>query len=365
MPGEPAVTEQVLTPTLFHPAAARRILRLALGTALCLFFSQAIAWPLSFIAPALTLMILGLPLPAPRFKQGIVFVIALLAPIVAGLALLPFLQSAPAVGILLVALGLFYSFYYTARGGSPVLGNFMTIGLTLVVTIGSVNSTVLTLLIKTLALNVVAGLAFVWIAHALLPDPPRAQNAGQGRPPVREQPDLAEARRSALRSLLIVLPIALVFMFISGSPAYTVVMIKVASLGQQATTDKSKQMGRSLIASTFWGGAAAVAAWYLLRAWPSLAFYTLLTALAALLFGRRIFQGPALHPQAQEWSYALLTLMVIIGPAVLDTPNSSGAGAAFWNRLFLFVVIALYSSAAVAVFDAFWPGKKRPVEQPG
>jgi len=303
-------------------------------------------------------MILGLPLPAPRLKQGLAFVIALLAPMVAGFSLLPFLQSARIVGVLLVALGLFYSFYFTARGGSPVLGNFMTIGLTLVVTIGSVNPTVLTLLVTSFALNAVAGLLFVWVAHALMPDPPRDPRAAPGRPPAREKPNLPEARRSALRSLLIVLPVALVFMFISGSPAYTVVMIKVATLGQQASSDQSKQMGRSLIASTFWGGAAAVAAWYLLSAWPSLVFYTLLLALAALLFGRRIFQGPALHPQAQKWSYALLTTIVILGPAVLDTPNSAGAGAAFWNRLFLFVVIAVYSSAAVAVFDAFWPGKK-------
>mgnify|MGYP000467624649 CR=1 FL=1 len=38
--------------------------------------------------------------------------------------------------------------------------------------------------------------------------------------------------------------------------------------------------------------------------------------------------------------------------------GSSGAGAAFWSRLALFVLIALYGTAAVAVFDAFWPAGK-------
>ena len=349
MPTEQAVAVSAAV----HPAAARRILRLSLGTSLCLAVSQAVGWPLSFIAPALTLLILGLPLPAPRLKQGMVFVVALLAPMTAGLALLPVVEAAPAAGILLVTLALFYSFYYTARGGSPVLGNFMTIGLTLVVTIGSVSPTVLSILVKGLALNALAALAFVWVAHALLPDPPRPAGAAPKRPPAQEKPDPAGARLSALRSLIIVLPVALLFIFISGSPSYTVVMIKVASMGQQANTDHSRQLGRSLIASTFWGGAGAVAAWYLLSAWPSLVLYTLLTALAALLFGRRIFQGPALHPEAQKWSYAFLTMMVILGPAVLETPNSGGAGAAFWSRLFLFVVIAVYGSVAVAVFDAF------------
>ena len=37
-------------------------------------------------------------------------------------------------------LALFGSFYYTARGGSPIMGMFMTVGVTLVVTVGSLVS---------------------------------------------------------------------------------------------------------------------------------------------------------------------------------------------------------------------------------
>ena len=61
----PTESRAVASGQAMHPLAARRILRLALGTALSLWFSQAINWPLSFIAPVLTLMILSLPLPAP------------------------------------------------------------------------------------------------------------------------------------------------------------------------------------------------------------------------------------------------------------------------------------------------------------
>ena len=39
--------------------------------------------------------------------------------------------------------------------------------------------------------------------------------------------------------------------------------------------------------------------------------------------------------------------------------SGAGAGAAFWSRLFLFVLIAIYGTAAVAVFDAFWPAPAR------
>jgi uncharacterized membrane protein YsdA (DUF1294 family) len=340
-----------------HPLAARRILRLALGTALALCFSQVITWPLSFITPALTLMILALPLPAPVFKKGLVFIAALLAPVVGGLALLPFLEHARLAGILLVALALFYSFYYTARGGSPIIGTFMTIGLTLVITIGSVNSTVLILLIQSLAKAAVFGMAFVWVAHALLPDLPRDQPAAARPSPAPAPAEPADAGRNALRSMLIVLPLVLAFLFMSGSPAYTVVMIKVASMGQQASTDKSREMGRSLLTSTLYGGVGAIAAWYVLSAWASLLMYTLLIGLAGLLYGRRVFHGPAVHPDFSTWSYAFLTMLVILAPAVLDSPASAGAGAAFWSRLFLFVLIALYGTVSVAVFDAFWPAR--------
>lgn len=348
---------------LRHPLAARRILRLALGVALSLGFSQAIGWQLSFIAPVLTLLILGLPLPAPGFKQGVVFIIALLAPMLGGLALLPFLEHARGVGVLLMTLALFYSFYYTAKGGAAVIGTFMTVGLTLVVTIGSVNSEILIGLIYALGINACVGIAFVWIAHALLPDLPPDPAMVARKPPVKPKPALAEARREAFRSLLIVLPIALLFLFMSGSPSYTVIMIKVASMGQQATADTSHAMAKSLLTSTFWGGVGALIGWMLLSIWPSLLLYVLLVGLAGLVYGRGIFQGSAVHPQFSTWSYAFMTMVIILGPAVLDSPSSGGSGTAILWRLFLFILIALYGSAAVAVFDAFWPRSQSEIRR--
>lgn len=342
---------------VMHPLAARRILRLAFGTALSLWFCQAIAWPLSFLAPVLTMFILALPLPAPSLRKGLMLVVAMLAPMLAGMALLPFLHHARWVGILLMALALFHCFYYTARGGSAALGSFMTMGLTLMVTIGSVNSTAMFALIHALGIGAVSGLAFVWLAHAFLPDPICARLPEPvKRQTVAEKPQLAGARRRALRALLIVLPMVLLFLFMSSSTAYTVVMIKVAAMGQQASSEKGRELSASLLQSTLAGGAGAIVAWNLLSIWPSLAFYSLLIALAALIYGRGIFRGRSLHPKFSTWSYALLTMMVILAPAVLDSPVSTGAGAAFWSRFSMILLVALYGTAAVAIFDTFWPG---------
>jgi hypothetical protein len=339
-----------------HPAASRRILRLALGTTLCLLFSQVVAWPLSFIAPVLTLTILATPLPPLSFKKGVAAVIAMVAPmLIGGWVLLPFLDHMRGIGILLVALGLFYTFYFTARGGQPVLGTFMTIGLTIIVTVGSVSPGLLMLLVQGLGVCAAVGIAFTWLAHALLPDlPPDPALADMKKPPP-PKPDPSQAGRKALRSLVIVLPVTVTFLFMSGSPAFTVVMIKVATMGQQASVDDSRQMGRSLLESTLWGGVGAIIAWNVMAAWPSLVMYCLLIALAGLVYGRWIFAGPLVHPKFQTMSYAFLTMLVILAPAVLDGALSSGAGGAFWTRLGLFVLIAVYGTLSVWVFDTLWP----------
>lgn len=343
--------------------ASRRILRLALGTALSLCFSQIVAWPVSFIAPVFTMFILALPLPAPTLRGGVKFVAALLLPLMAGTALLPFLHDARWVGIGLVAIALFYSFYFTARGGSAVLGTFITVGLTMVVTVGSVDVDAIFGIALGVALGAIVGIAFVWIAHAFLPEPPVVDpEAAPKRAPLAAKPSASEARRNAVRAMVVTFPMALVFLFMSASTSYTVVMIKVASMGQQATTEHSRQMGRSLLASTLWGGLGALLAWKIMQIWPSLILYTLLIGLAGLLYGTRIFRGAGMHPKFSMWAYAFLTMIVILAPAVLDGQGSSGAGAAFWSRLVLFVLIAVYGTLAVAVFDAFWPEKEQDEE---
>jgi hypothetical protein len=117
-------------------------------------------------------------------------------------------------------------------------------------------------------------------------------------------------------------------------------------------------MGRSLLESTLWGGVGAMIGWNLLSIWPALLPYTLLVGLAGLLYGRRIFQGAAMHPKFSMWSYAYMTALILLAPALMDSPSSGGSGAAIWFRVWQFILVALYGTTAVAVFNAFWPEKQ-------
>lgn len=358
MPTEARATQ----PTI--DIAGRRILRMAVGTALGMWVSQAISWPVSFIAPLLAFVFLSLPLPRPTLKTALGFILVLAASSFSGVVLLPFLQHARWVGIGLFVLALFHTFYFTAKGGSVALGNLMTLGLTLVAAVGSVSSVVMVEIAKWVTICAAWAMVFVWLGHALIPDPPSSQIRVGAKSPPAPRPDLETARLRALRSMLIVLPVALFCFFSSASAGYLVVMIKVATMGQQANVDGSRTAGRSMLESTVLGGIGAIIAWQVLSIWPSLFIYTLALLVFALLVGPKIFQGSGLHAKGAMWSYAYLTMVVVLAPAVTDGFGSDGASSAFYMRLFLFIVITVYGSAAVAVFDAFWPrvmGTKGPL----
>jgi hypothetical protein len=350
-----------------NPKAAtanRRIFRLAFGTSLSLVFSQIVNWDMSFIAAVFTMFLLATPMPAPTLGKAIGLFVGLLLPICLGIAVIPLLNGARWAGIIIVACALYYSFYYSAKGGSALIGTFFTFGLTMVVTVGSLSLDILLMLIEDLALGVVFGLVFVWIAYAVFPDlppPPRLQP--QAIAPARK-PNLPEARRAAFRSMLIAFPVTLILLFSSNSAAYIVVMMKVSAMGQQATTDHSRAMGRSLLESTFWGGLGAILAWQWLSIWPNLTIYALIIAIAALLYGSRIYSGYGMSAKGNMWMNAFLTMIVVLAPAVIDSQGGSSAGAAFYSRLILVSVAAVYGTVAVAVFNAFWmQGKKKKEER--
>ena len=344
--------------------ASVRILRMALGTALSMLFSQIVNWPMSFVAPVLTMFILSLPLPALKLDAGIKFILVFVVAIHAGLVFLPFMLNQRMVGILLLGLALYHSFYYTARGGSQVIGAFATVGLALVTSIGTVSTDAVLAVTGGLSTCAVFGVLFVWVAHAILPDSlarPEPVPA-QGAQLQTEPPDLAAARRNAWRSLIIVMPVILWFLLSSASASYAAFMIKVASMGQQADVDRSRHVAKSLLLSTVIGGVAAIIAWQVLSIWPSLVMYILLIGLGGLVMGPKIFAGPGMQPAGATWSYGYLTMIVVLAPAVLDSQTGAAAGDAFWSRLEMFMWATIYGTGAVFVFDALW--RRKPADKP-
>ena len=351
----PTRAASVITPT---SVANTRILRLAFGTALSLWISQAIGWDLSFLAPVVTMFLLAMPLSRQKPKLFVVIVLALVLSIYGSFIFLPLLLHQRLAGMLLMSLALFHSLYFTSRGGSDAVGTLATVGIALTVAVGTVNIDALLGLASGLSVGAAAGAIVAMLSHLLIPDhlqggPVKASDPSEEGVKI----NLADARHKALRSLAIVLPIVIWFVLSSASAANAPVMIKVAAMGQEVTRSSTRDAAKSLILSTIAGGVAATIAWQFLSMWPSLTMYVLLITLAGLFFGRRIFEGRGLHADAATWNYAFLTMIVVLAPAVLDSNLGSDAGAAFYSRLMMFGWATIYAVVAVYVFDAFW---KRP-----
>jgi large-conductance mechanosensitive channel len=346
--------------TSFASVANTRILRLAFGTALSLWISQAVGWDLSFIAPVVTMFLLALPLSQPQPKLFVVVVLALAVGIYGSFVFLPLLLHQKFVGLLLLSLALFHSFYFTARGGTNAVGSLATIGIAVTVAVGTVTVDGLLDLASGFVLGAAVGAVVAMLSHRLIPDPLLDLPVKANDPPEKEvKIDLPTARHDAMRSLAIVLPILIWFAVSSASAANAAVMIKVSAMGQEVSRSSTHDAAKSLIVSTIAGGIGATIAWQFLSIWPSLTMYVLLIAFAGLIFGRRIFEGRGLHADAATWSYAFLTMIIVLAPAVLDSSSSTAAGARFYDRLFMFGWATLYAVVAVYVFDAFW---KRPVK---
>lgn len=338
-----------------------RILRLAFGTALSLWISQAVGWSISYIAPIITMFLLAMPLPRPKFKFFVVVVLALVVSVYGGLIFLPMLLHQTAAGFLLLALALFHSFYFSARGGAAVVGTLVTIALALTVAVGSVSVDALLAVAAGLSVGAVVGSLVAFLSHLLIPDPAEtpAESAAVANENQPTPVSLAVARRNAMRSLVIVLPIIFWFLISIASINNMAVMIKVAAMGQEAANQKAADAAKSLLLSTLIGGVAAIIGWQLLSMSPSLTLYTLYFALTGLLFGLKIFSGRGLQEDGATWSYAFLTMIVVLAPAVLDGNFGSSASASFYSRLWMFVWAALYGVTAIYVFEAFWPKAKK------
>ena len=250
----------VASPAVHGLAIANtRVLRLAFGTALSLWISQAVGWSISYIAPVITMFLLAMPIARPKAKFFVVVVLAVLVSVYGSFLFLPLLLHQKAVGFLLLGLALFHAFYFSAKGGAAVVSTLITIGLALTVAVGSVSVDALLAVAGGLTTGAVVGALVAFLSHVVIPDQP-LENQGEAGQEAPAAIPLAVARRNAMRALSIVLPITLWFLVSVASASNMAVMIKVASMGQEAANQKARDAAKSLIMSTLIGGAGAVIA---------------------------------------------------------------------------------------------------------
>lgn len=326
-----------------------RVMRFAIGVTLAVAISSAVNWPLAFLVPILTSVFLAMPIPMAGLKSGLTNMLYTISAFFIGIVFTLFLLPYPLAYIPMLSLALFNLYYMLNRGGSfwfvlmsllaililPMLGNSSE-GLAKGVAFGFVVSGWVTVVM-------------VWFAYLIVPDQ-------SGTPPLPKKPGLQKgfslpAAQAALKSTVVVLPMAILFITFNLSNLL-VVLIFTAIFTLAPDISKGKGAGVNSLKSTLIGGAYAFIFYHLLVAVPEFHFFIALMFLTTLYFAGKIFSD---NPSAQYYASAFSTLYILVNSSLGEGSNFTSA---FILRFSFILLATIYVVFSLIVFERFWPQKQ-------
>ena len=326
-----------------------RALRYAVGVTIATALAFGIAWPLSFLFPVLSAVFLALPLPKLTLRQGLRNMRDTLFAFGVGYIFTMFILPHTVIYIPLLALALFHTYYHLNRGGSFWLVLMLLINLLLMPMLAGVH--------EGLAIGVVSGLVgsswlticLLWLAHYIVPDAPGGP--AMPKPPGYQPGYSAPAAAFALKSTVVALPIAIVFIA-NNWTSQILVMVFAAIFTLSPNLDKGKEAGTNSIKSTLIGGGVAFFVYWLLVAVPEYHFLILLIFLASLGFGSAINSA---QPIAKYLPSAMVAMIILVNSSLAEDTSFTDV---FVKRVLFISLAAIYVVTMLRVLDAFWPKKK-------
>lgn len=324
--------------------ADKAVLRLAIGLGLAVLIAYGLALPAPFVVCVMTVLLLCKPGPPIPFVKGAVLALVVGALMLAGVLMVPLLEHYAVTGVMLTGVLLYAVFFAGARSASP-LTIILVIAFTVIPVAGVAEQALVSVLSVALAVGLGTGVFVGGISHALFPDAPAPAQMQAPPPPVSPE----SANWAALRATLVVLP---VFVLALSNPTfYLAAIIKTVTLGQQASSANARSAGWELVGSTLMGAAMAALLWFGLTLRPNLWMLMLWMVAAALWAGARLFGVKATSLAPSFWSNALVTMLILLGPAIEDSANGKDVYTASAIRVVLFVGVALYAWVTVWVLE--------------
>ena len=338
------------------PLPARRAFRLALATALVTFVVYASAIPVGYLAIVITLVLASAPGPPPGLKAAAALVAIIAVTMLYGMLLGPVLTYVPVAGVLLALIGVAAAAVLSMRPGGALIGILVTMSSTVVAVVAAQSSAAAASIVKVVAMAFVGAIITTQVVHAIFPEDKAAPSAARAAPPPPAAPGWI-----ALRSAIIMLPPLIAALVDPGS--YIMLLMKGSQLSQQAGEVSARRAAGVLVGSTAMGGAVALALWWLLQLWPGLTLLTLGLSLAVLLMARPMYGIVASRFPPDWWLNAMVTAVILFGPAVGDTGTGADIQRKMLIRLATFIALALYATLAVDVLDRW--RRRRPAAKAG
>jgi hypothetical protein len=325
--------------------ADKAVLRLAIGLGLAVLIAYGLGLPVPFVVCAMAVFLLCKPGPPMPFVKGAVSAVFIAALLVAGVLMVPVLENYPATGVVLTGVLLYAVYFAGARSANPLTIFFM-FAITVIPVAGVADQALTTVLSVAVGVGIGLGVLVSGISHAFFPDVPAP--ARVAAEPAITHPETAS--RAALQAVLIVMP---VFVLTLTNPAfYLAPFIKALTLGQQAGSASARSAGRELVGSTLMGAWMATLVWLGLSMRPNLWMLMLWLVLAALWSGAKLFGLKPTSFAPSFWSNALVTMLILLGPAIEDAAVGKDVYSASATRVALFIGVALYAWATVWALES-------------
>jgi hypothetical protein len=332
--------------------ADKAVLRLTLGLGLAVLVAYGFALPMPFAVSLMSILVLCKPGPPLPLTKGVVFAAIFVALAAFGVLMVPLLENYAWSGILLTGTILYGIFYLGLIRANP-LTVVLVISCAVIPVAGVADQAIAGMLSLTLAIGTLIGALVSSASSALFPDPP-TPTANRTAPAFASH---EAARWIALRATVIVMP---VFVLALTNPSfYVAAIMKTVALSQQAGEVDARFAGSELIGSTLMGALIAAIVWLGLSLHPSLWMLALWMMGAALWTGSGIFGTRSTSFRPSFWSNALITMLILLGPAIEDSVSGKSVFEASAVRTGLFVAVALYAWGTVWVLDR-WRNSRRP-----
>jgi hypothetical protein len=323
-------------------ARHRRVLRLALGTTLSFVTAEMLDWELSFVITAFLVQLLASPGAAPGLRQGITIALVLGLATAAAATLSGLLVGMPALFAIVLGLVLFLAFSLQRSGRSPAVAMLTLVAFGLLPVVAVQAPELVPAVAYYLVRSGAVAVLWVWLLHALLPDPEAAAARRPGAEGAAATPP-GGVVREALTDTAVLLPVLLLAMTFEV-PAALVVILTVTAVLRQHSLAGGRQVALSLLLGNLMGGLTAMVAYDLLSAVPTLGFLTALLLLVSLVYARLIVGATSLAPL---YVTALVTFIIVFGMGVapfLDQPEATLA-----IRLRNLAIACVYAFAALSL----------------
>jgi len=324
------------------PISARRTCRMAIVVALATAIAYAMAMPLPHLAPILAITLTSEPGPPPGLKGLIGLLVAVAATLSTGLIMIPLLLNYPFPAVLIILLGLYTTTMISIKLDQKPIGVLFAIGLTMIPAAGMVNYSLGVTVIEGLLSAVTIAIVCQWLVYPWLPENP-------GKIPAKNLITMDQARWLALRATLIVLPPVL--LAFTNPSLYLAAILKSLALGQQGTEISAREAGRELLGSTALAGGMSILFWFALQTSPTLWFFTLWMILFTGYGAAKLYGVIAGRFTPSFWQNTLVTMLILLGPAVQDSANGKDVYQAFIMRFGLLIAVTLYAWLAIAALN--------------